>query len=160
MRMAMSIVFVGLLTCCAPWVSAGEKPDAGQLAEMKNCAVCCAMAEHPELLGQMTRETHKIDNGMICVSSVPKEQVKDFMSMHEKMMKNVEKVKAEIQRGDKVKLCSYCESMGDLHKAGATQQSINTTNGVISLFTSSDPEVVKKIHSQADKAIALQKQLH
>jgi hypothetical protein len=49
--------------------------------------------------------------------------------------------------------------MAVLMKAGAKEQRIETKTGEIHLCTSDDPAVVKKIHEQADKAIAIQKQI-
>jgi hypothetical protein len=149
---------LGLLACGAVIVSA-EPPNDALLAEFKKCAVCKAMVENSKLMTQTNAETHKIDNGMLCVTTVPKELVKDFASVHAKMMENVAKAKSDIAAGKKVEMCSFCEGMGDLEKAGATHQVIPTSTGAVSLMTSTDPDVVKKIHAQADKAIAMQKKM-
>ena len=140
-------------------VAFAQAPDEAQLAEMKKCAVCQVMAQHPEIMEHMTWETHKIDNGMLCLATVPKEQAKEFASLHAKMMQNVAKVKADLKQGKEVELCSFCRAMADLEKAGAKQQVIDTATGAISLVTSTDPEVVKQIHAQADEVIAEQKKL-
>ena len=68
----------------SPWVASldAEAPDETQLAEMKKCAVCKEMADTPHLMEHMTWETHKIDNGMLCVASVPMEHAKEFASLH------------------------------------------------------------------------------
>src|SRR4026207_1517804 len=105
MRTVFTLAFLGLLACGAVMVTA-ELPNDALLAEMKKCAVCKAMAENPKLLSQMTWETHKIDDGMLCVSTVPKEMSKEFAAIHEKMMQNVAKVKSDAQSGKKVELCS------------------------------------------------------
>ena len=157
----MKAIVTAALLGVACWATAvwAESPQEAFLAEMKSCAVCGVMAEKPELMTDMTWETHKIDNGMLCVASVPKDKLKEFTELHEKMMKQVAQVKADSQQGKPVKLCSFCSSMGDLEKAGAKQQEIKTATGFISLFTSSDPTVVAKIHACADKAIAEQKKM-
>jgi hypothetical protein len=126
---------------------------------MKRCEVCKVLAEKPVLMEHMRWETHKIDNGMLCVASVSEEHKKDFDAAHKKMMQCIAKVTADQKAGKKVQLCSFCVGMGDLMKAGAKQQEINTATGAISLITSSDPATVEKIHAQADKAIAEQKKL-
>jgi hypothetical protein len=158
MRAVITVAFLGLVACSAV-VLVADSPNDAVLAEMKKCAVCKSLAENPKFMSQMTWETHKIDNGMLCVSSVPKESVKEFEALHAKMMQSVDKVKSESKAGKKVELCSFCEGMGSLEKSGAKHQVIPTATGAVSLITSSDPEVVKKIHAQADEAIAMQKKM-
>jgi hypothetical protein len=153
----MTVAILGF-ACSALWLSADSPPDA-VLTEMKKCAVCKSLAENPKFMSQMTWETHKIENGMLCVSSVPKESKAEFASLHGKMMQSVEKVKSDSKAGKKVELCSFCEGMGSLEKAGAKHQVIETQTGAVSLITSTDPDVVKKIHAQADEAIAMQKKI-
>lgn len=156
MRAALTIAGAGLLVWCATLAWA-EPPSPEVLAEMKKCAVCKELAANPTLMGEMTWETHKIDNGMLCVATVPKEHGKEFAALHEKMMTNVKQVQADQKAGKPVQLCAFCEGMAELQKAGATEQVIELENGAVSLLTSTEPEIVAKIHAQADKAIAEQK---
>src|SRR5262245_43991217 len=128
MRTVLTTAFLGLLACSAVMVTA-ESPNDALLTEFKKCAVCKAMAEDPKLMSQMTMETHKIENGMLCVSTVPKEMAKDFASLHEKMMHNVATVKADLQAGKKVELCSFCQGLSALEKAGAKHEVIHTATG-------------------------------
>jgi hypothetical protein len=104
-------------------------------------------------------ETHKIDNGMLSLTTVPKDKKKDFDKVNGKMRRAIEQVKADAKAGKEVHLCSFCSEMAQLMKAGAKQQHIETESGEIELCTSDDPAVVKKIHELADKAIAIQKQI-
>jgi hypothetical protein len=126
------------------------------LAEMQKCAVCKYMAENPELMKNMIWETHKIDKGMLCLTTVPKEMKKEFEAVSDKMMQAIEQVKTDQKQGKPVELCSFCVSMGELMKLPTKQQHIATATGAIHLVTSDDPAVVKKIHTMADKAIAEQ----
>ena len=158
MKAIVTSTILGVAACWAASASAATPQDA-ILAEMKKCAVCNIMTEKPELMKDMTWETHKIENGMLCVASVPKEQMKEFAALHEKMMKQVEQVKADLKAGKPTQLCGFCQSMGELEKLGAKQQQIKTATGFITLFTSNDPSTVAQIHTQADKAIAMQKQM-
>lgn len=153
------MVGLGLLVWSSMPAAAKDSPD-DFLAEMKKCGVCNAMSQNPELMEHMVWETHKIDNGMLCVASVDKEHVKEFMEVHKHMMKNVEKVKADAKLGKKTELCGFCQGMGELDKAGAKHQVIQTATGVVTLCTSTDPQVVKRIHAHADKAIEMQKAMH
>jgi hypothetical protein len=158
MKAFVTVVTLGLAACWAASTCA-ENPTEKMLADMKKCAVCNVMAEKPDLMKDMTWESHKIEGGMLCVASVPKEKMKEFAALHEKMLKQIEHVKADSQQGKAVALCGFCQGMGELEKAGAKQQHIQTATGFISLVTSQDSAVVAKIHAQADKAIAEQKKM-
>jgi hypothetical protein len=127
--------------------------------EMQKCAVCKYMAEHPDLMKAMTWETHKIDNGMLCLTTVPKEMKKQFDTVSAKMMQAIAKLEADPAKAEEAQLCNFCESMGELHKLNAKMQHIDTLTGAIHMATSDDPTIVKKIHAMADKAIAEQKKM-
>ena len=160
MRAFFGLLVVGMAAGLNGLVFADTPKDDASFAEqMKKCEVCKVLADKPELMEHMTWETHKIENGMLCVASVPKDQKKDFEAAHKQMMQSIAKVTADQKAGKKVQLCAMCAGMGDLMKAGAKQQQINTATGAISLVTSSDPAVVEKIHAQADKAIAEHKKM-
>ena len=112
------VSFVGIAAGWATLVSAASNTDSPQ-QQMQKCAVCKAMAAKPELMKNMTWETHKIANGMLSVASVPKDQKPDFDAVHAQMLQNIEQVKADQQSGKSVELCDYCTSMSDLMKSGA-----------------------------------------
>jgi hypothetical protein len=156
-----TIVTLAVVGFAAAWSSAvfGETATDDTLAELKNCAVCKYFAEKPELMKNMVWETHKIENGMLSLTTVPKELKQEFDALGAKMMQAIEQVKADSQAGKPVELCNFCAAMGELMKAGAKQQHIGTSVGAIHLCTSEDPDVVAKIHALADKAIAEQKKV-
>jgi hypothetical protein len=163
MKAIFSLAIAGSAVAWSSLVFGQVQQSTGQhenfLAEMKKCAVCKYMAENPELLREMTWETHKIDNGMLCLTTVPKAMKKEFDAISAKMMQAIEKVKAEEKQGTEVQLCHFCVTMGELMKLDAKQEHIETQTGAIHLCTSDDPTVVKKIHAMADKAIAEQKKM-
>jgi hypothetical protein len=158
MKTIVSLTVVGLAVASSSLVFAEAAQDK-MLAEMEKCVVCKYMAEKPELVKNMTWETHKIDNGMLCLTTVPKEMKKDFDVVSARMMQAIEKVRADETQGKEVELCHFCVTMGELMKLNAKQQHIETQTGAIHLCTSDDPAVVKKIHAMADKAIAEQKKM-
>jgi hypothetical protein len=129
------------------------------MADMKKCAVCKVMVENPDLMASMTWECHKVDAGMVCLASVPKDKKKLYDEVHKKMMANVEHVKAEKAAGHDVELCHFCSAMGELEKAGAKEETVDTATGSIYLVTATDPALVAKIHAHADMAIAHQKMI-
>src|SRR3954465_15297911 len=158
MKALVSLAVLGLGVACSSSVFA-EIDHEKMMAEMKKCAVCKNLAENPELMKNMSWETHKIENGMLSVTTSPKKMNKDLKAVSEKMHQAIEQVKADEKEGKEVHLCSFCSAMGELMKAGAKEQDIATKAGEIHLCTSDDPAVVKKIHEMADQAIAIQKQI-
>jgi hypothetical protein len=96
---------------------------------------------------------------MLCMFSVPKEMKKEYDAVHKQMMEAIAKVKADQQAGRQVELCEFCTGMAELQKAGAKQETVDTSTGSIFLVTSPHPEIVAKIHAHADKAIAEQKEM-
>jgi hypothetical protein len=158
MKALVSLAVFGLVAACSSSAFA-QLDHEKMMAEMKKCDVCKNLAEKPELMKSMTWETHKIDNGMLSVTSAPRKMKKDLAEVSEKMHQAIEQVKADAKEGKDVHLCGFCSAMGELMKAGAKEQDITTTAGEIHLCTSDDPAVVKKIHEMADHAIAIQKQI-
>src|SRR4051812_8796256 len=106
MKALVSFAVLGLLAAWSSSVFAAEGDTDKMLAEMKKCAVCKNLAENPELMKSMTWETHKIDNGMLSVTSAPKKMSKDFKAVSEKMRQSIEQVQADAKEGKEVHLCS------------------------------------------------------
>jgi hypothetical protein len=157
MKTRFVISMVAMLTFCLALVQATTEEEI--TAEMEKCEICKHLAAKPDLMKNMTWETHKIDNGMLCVSTVPKEQKAEFDALNKEMTTAIEKVKTAEQEGKPAELCEICEGWSELTEAGAKEKEIALTNGSIHLITSSEPAVVAKIHAEADKAIEMQKQL-
>ena len=153
MKAMLSVVAL-VATAAASLAIAATAEDAQE--QMKKCAVCKFLAEAPDLMATMTWECHKVDAGMLCLATVPKEKKKQYDEIHKKMMATVEKIKSDAAAGRDIELCSFCTSMGELEKAGAKEETVDTATGSVYLVTSADPAVVAKIHAQADKAIAEQ----
>jgi hypothetical protein len=118
------------LALAASWAAYAASADEA-VAEMKNCAVCKLMTESPGLMENMTWECHKVDAGMLCLASVPKDMKKQYDEVHKKMMEKVEQVKAESAAGRDVELCHFCSAMGDLEQAGAKAETVDTATGSI-----------------------------
>ncbi|MCA9860746.1 MAG: hypothetical protein KC438_13540, partial [Thermomicrobiales bacterium] len=78
---------------------------------------------------------------------LPDEMKKTMDQCHAAMMKVVDKLKA----GEPATLCQFCQSYGGLEMSGAKTQEIKSAAGYITLVTSDNPEVVKKIHAHAKK---------
>jgi hypothetical protein len=132
-----------------------EEGSAEKWLDVENCDICKAMAENPALMKSVAWETHLIDNGALCVVTVPKEMMKDFEACGKKMEAAIEKAKS----GEKMEFCGACESMGKLMEAGVKSKEIKIANGMIHLMTSDDPALVKQIHEHAKKTIEVQKEM-
>ena len=68
-------------------------------------------------------------------------------------MKGMEKTGARLMAGEKMPLCGFCTSYGELMMAGAVMDDVETGMGKVALMTSSDPKVVEKIHTHAERTI-------
>ena len=159
MKSFLTVAALALVASLSSLVSAASHDEAAMKAEMEKCAMCKHIAADPALMQNMTWETHKIDNGMLCVSTVPKEQKASFDALSAKMKSTMEQMKADSAQGKEPELCELCKGMAELVKEGAKEKEIALTNGSIHMLTSDDPAVVAKIHASADKAIDMQKQI-
>jgi cell division FtsZ-interacting protein ZapD len=157
MKSRIALTLIATLTCCLTVAHAISEAEITE--SMEKCDVCKHIAAKHELMKNMTWETHKIDNGMLCVSTVPKEKKSEFDALAKEMTTAIEEVKAAKEQGQEVELCELCEGWAELIKAGAKEKEISLTNGSIHMITSDDPAVVAKIHAEADKAIEIQNQL-
>lgn len=117
--------------------------------DMKNCAFCKNMAAMEDHMAEMACDTHKIENGMMMVSFVP-ENLRDEMRKADQAM--VETAK-RMEAGERLAMCGFCQQIGMLMSKGAKMQKFVGEHGQVTLFTSGDPEVVKTIHSFADRVI-------
>jgi hypothetical protein len=144
MKIGTRTLIVTLVGCLASAVSADDGKDA-KWFDMEHCAMCKHMADHPDLVTKIKCETHVIDNGMLMVSDIPKEQQAAMEAVHKKMGETI----AELMSGKELPLCGFCSGFGKLMEAGAKSQEIKTSMGTISLLTSDKPEVVKKIQEFA-----------
>lgn len=117
--------------------------------DLEKCDICKCMGEHMDVMQQVTWETHKIDNGMLSASVIPKKHRTLMDKLHVKM----ESAGEELASGKSMELCGFCNSYDKLKKAGAKEQQVKTEFGMIGMLTSDDPEVVKQIHSHADRTI-------
>ncbi len=117
--------------------------------DLEHCPICKCMSSQKGLMESMKWETHVIDNGMLSVAVIPPDKKEAMATCKKNMMAVIEKVKA----GEKMELCGYCNSYGALELAGAKKTEIETAAGVISMLTSDNPEVVKKIQDHAKTTI-------
>ena len=134
---------LAIVMAVAAFVVAEDKP----WFDMKNCAMCSTLASKPGLLEAMTWEHFPISNGVMQVGHCPDEHKAAFGMAMAEMGKVQEKMKA----GEAVNLDGYCMTFGELLGAGAKMENFQAAHSSVTLITSSDPELVKKIHAFTQK---------
>ena len=117
--------------------------------DLHNCAMCKNLSAEEGLLEHMTWENHIIPNGMMSIAVIPD----DYQGAMDRVHHNMQAVVKKLQSGEQMPLCGFCQSYGKLMEMGAQEQEIKSAAGYISLLTSDDPQVVKKIHEHAQKTI-------
>ncbi|QEG00133.1 hypothetical protein Mal15_42020 [Stieleria maiorica] len=142
------VVLLALALVSTP--SNGDHHEELGWLDLQKCSMCKLMGANMDMMAHVTWENHKIDNGALSASVIPKEYQDRMQQLHQKMKMVEEKLDA----GEKMPLCGHCASYGKLKMAGAKTQEIETDFGMIALFTSNDPEVVKQIHAHTDKTNA------
>lgn len=117
--------------------------------DMQNCGICKCMGDNMEIMQDITWETHMLPNGIMTISVIPEEHKKTMTKLHDEMMASVKR----LEEGEAMELCGHCMSYGELLSMGVNKQEIESEAGMITLMTSEDPEVVKKIHAHAQKSL-------
>ncbi len=134
---------LAIVVAVAAFVVAEDKP----WFDMKNCAMCSTLASKPGLLDAMTWEHFPVANGVMQVGHCPDEHKAAFMTAMGEMGKVGEKMKA----GEAVNLDGYCTTFGELMMAGAKVENVQAEHSSVTLITSNDPKVIKKIHEFAQR---------
>jgi hypothetical protein len=113
--------------------------------DMENCSFCKHLLKDPKLLDNMTWEHLDISNGLLCITTVKPEYKKSYDEAMQAMMDLGQKLeKGEVDWKD-IKMCGSCQHWGMLEKMGAKFEHIQGKTADITLITSDNPEVVKKI---------------
>lgn len=147
-RKAVSlIIFTAILIVFFSMLSA---QDAKPWFDLQNCEFCKNLMTDPQLLMNTDWEHHKIDNGLVTVTTVKDE----YLPAYHDAIAHMEEVGAKMMKGEQVYMCGMCEAMGILMQKGAEWQTIMTNHGAVEIMTSDDPELVKEIHAWADKTEA------
>jgi len=120
-----------------------EKNQDNEIAwfDMDHCDICKNMVSMKDDMHLIKWDVHMLDNGLLMVSVIP-EEMKEPMAKAEK---GVEATVKELESGKQLDLCGFCQSYGGLMQMGANIKDLKTVGVDITIITSSDPEVVKKI---------------
>ncbi len=136
---AMIVVVAGVLT--AEGETAWIDPP--------NCSMCKHMANEDGLLENMEWEIHLISNGALMFTHVPESHKAAFERAH----KHMQDVGAKMMGGEKLPLCGFCRSYGELIMAGAEVENVEGEVVSVNLLTSADEEIVEKIRAHAQKTM-------
>lgn len=141
MRILISAIAVSIIAF--PLLYAAEEP----WFDMQNCEMCKHLMEDPELLNHMAMEHHNISAGLVSVCRVDPEYVDSYLKAQQSMMET----SGKLMKGEPIRLCNMCKSLGDIIAAGAKRDVVESGNSYIVVTTSDQPEVVEKIHAWGER---------
>jgi hypothetical protein len=138
------VLSLGVAAGSLVWADHHEgEHNHGKWFDAAACDVCKPWTENPALMMSTKWESHRLKNGMLMVSMVPKDQMDAFTQVCQQMDVTIEKIATGEQPEG---LCGFCQAMGGLKMAGAKVEKVDTEFGNITLVTAENPETVQKIH--------------
>lgn len=122
-----------------------EKKQDKEIAwfDLDHCEICQNMASMKDDMHKIKWDVHMLDNGMLMVSVVPRKMKEAMAKADEGVQATVKKLEA----GEQLDMCGFCQTYGELMGMGANIKDLKTVGVNITVITSSDPEVVKKIQA-------------
>ena len=145
------LLFAAALSLMAMPLSAGSQADKAHMEAMKaefgKCMMCKNMvAVMDELMPVMDGEVVKLSNGMAMMHTVSDPtKVKLLHDADAKMAAAGEACMKLTDAEAKEQLCTLCQDIRGLVKAGATMSKGTTKNGDLMVLTSNDPVLQKQI---------------
>lgn len=124
---------------------AGASHMAAMQAEMAKCTVCKHMAAHMSEFGTMKMETVQMNNGVAVMHSVDPAKADVYHKAAGEMAEAGGACMTMTDAQAKEQLCSFCQEMRDVMKAGAKMSNGMTKTGDLMVITSDDPAVQAKI---------------
>ena len=115
--------------------------------DMKNCEFCKAFTAEKGLMEHMTKEYHATACGVTTVTYVDKE----YNDAFGRAMSTCNTLAEGMKKGEKHTTCQYCETMGSFMMAGAKQDDFTSRGAMVSVFSSTDPAVIAKMHDWCKK---------
>ena len=109
------------------------------------CDLCKVFLEEPKLMETMGWEQYEISNGIVQISVVEAPLLPAYRTAHGKMMAGLDR----LEKGDSLYLCGYCTAFGELTKAGAKIEYIETKTGDVLILTGDTPELIADIKAMA-----------
>lgn len=151
----MSVCLV-VVTCAAAWAGDPAKKTAAKgtdamMAEMAKCSVCKNMVSALPEIGPMQIDVVRLNNGAAIMHTVQPAKADVYHKAHAATAKAGEACMTMTDEQAKTQLCSHCQEMRGIMKAGATMSTGTTKNGDLMVLTSNDPAVQARIAGLASK---------
>jgi len=146
------LLLMAVLAVALPAV-AGDHPSGTETGwfDMENCTFCKNLTVDPGLLPHTTWENFSIDNGMMNVVTVDPAYAESMAKASAAM----EAVGAKMQSGEldpmATKMCGHCMEFGQIMMSGAQMQNFKGEGAEVTLFTSGDAAMVKRMHAMVDR---------
>ncbi|MCP4292686.1 MAG: hypothetical protein GY780_12730 [bacterium] len=163
-NIALSFLLCLAMTVAAVSVFAGPATvsESGWF-DYENCEFCKTLLEDPGLLAHSTWENFSIKNGAMNVMTVEPEYAAAMRTAEGKMSALGNKIGSGEVNPMTLKMCGHCMSFGMMMMGGAQMERIESDVAVITLMTSDNPDMVKRLQEQAKrdtKEMALLKHQH
>jgi hypothetical protein len=159
-RVLLAACFL-VVTSAAAWANdpaqvASKKPASAKSmetmkAEMAKCSVCKHMGAHLDEIGPMQMEVVRLDNGVAIVHSVPAAKADVYHKASVEMKEAGQACMTMTDEQAKTQLCSFCQELRGISKAGGKVSAGTTKNGDILVVTADDPAVQARITALASK---------
>lgn len=118
--------------------------------DMEKCGICSHMLVEEGMLEHMTWNHYPFAAGMFTVTTV----APDYAAAYKTACAKMEEAGEKLAKGDEMYLCGHCSSHGHLMMGGAKAESFQTEAGELTTFSSTDPEVIARIHAHVEKTKA------
>ena len=141
------VLLVGLTALLCSMATAGDEVP---WFDMEKCAFCKMITAEEGLTEHMHFEYHKLFSGMMSITVVDKE----YMEPYERVQKKMDSLGFELMQATEMPyMCGHCMAYGEFLMAGVVPNHIRSTFGEVVVWTSDQPEMVKKLHTFAQRSI-------
>lgn len=152
MKKLVSLALVLGLASIALAKDAAKPTMADMMVEMNKCAVCKHMASKMEAIGPMSMEVVNLNNGMAITHSVKDmSKLPIYQAASDACSKAGQASATMTDAQVKTELCSFCQEIHGVMKAGGNMSMGKTKTGDLMVITSNDPVVQKRISGMAEK---------
>lgn len=119
--------------------------------DMANCAFCKNLMEDPGLLPHTTWEGHSISNGAMYIMTVAPEYAESMAKASAAMEKVGEELATGKRNPMETPMCGRCNEFGQIMMAGVQMENVKGEAAEVSIFTSDDDAVVKRLHAMVER---------
>lgn len=139
----VSILFLGAL----PALAATVLPT---WFDYEQCDFCKAWGHQPGLIAHTHEEVHNISDGIVWFTSVDKAYRDKFTAA----MAEEQRTMDDMQAGKSLTLCQYCNRISQFAQKGVRIETVEGSDAVITLYTSTDSALVSDLQRFGVQAMA------